>query len=100
MVSCLAGQRRFGPAAVVVGPDDLVDEARPAEDAVQQHLAIVRLAVVDVEEERTRVGKHPARLPQAGLQEGAIVVEVIGIRGGAEGSRAVALAPEAGPVAP
>ena len=43
--------------------------------------------------------EHPVCLPQARLQEGAIVVEVIGIRSGAEGGGAVALAPEAGPVA-
>jgi len=45
-----------GPApgracAVVVRPDDLVQKAVAAEDAVQQHLAVVYLAVVDVEVE-------------------------------------------------
>src|ERR1043165_982275 len=37
--------------AVVVGPDDLVHERRATEDLVEEHLAVVHLAVVDVEEE-------------------------------------------------
>ena len=37
--------------AVVVGPDDLVQEALAAEDPVEQELAVVSLAVVDVEVE-------------------------------------------------
>ena len=47
----MAGQRRFGLAAVVVGPDDLVDKGGAAEDAVEQDFDVVDFAVVDVEEE-------------------------------------------------
>ncbi len=45
---------RFGARAVVVRPDDLVQEAVAAEDLVEQDLAVVRLAVVEVEVERAR----------------------------------------------
>ena len=89
----------LGSAAVVVGPDDLVEKTLPAEDAVQQHLAVVRLAVVDVEEERARAGEHPVGLLKARREEGQVVAEVIGIAGGAERGRSVAPTLEAGPVA-
>ena len=39
----------FGPAAVIVGPDDLVQEALAPEDGIQQDLAVMHFAVVDVE---------------------------------------------------
>src|SRR3712207_7594850 len=45
----LRGPPPCRPGAVVVGPDDLVEEVLAAEDAVEQDLAVVRLAVVDVE---------------------------------------------------
>ena len=98
MVSCFGGPTPLRPAAIVVGPDDLVDEARPAEDAVEQHLAVVRLAVVDVEEERARGGEHPVGLDQSRLEEGQVVVEAIPIAGLAERGGPIALALEAGPV--
>ena len=90
----LGGPTPLRPAAIVVGPDDLVDEARPAEDAVQHHLAVVRLAVIDMEEERARVGEHPMGLVQARLEEGQVVVEAIPITGLAERGRPIALALE------
>ena len=63
-----------GPApararAVVVGPDDLVEEALAPEDLVEQQLAVVRLAVVDVEVERAlarRAAGAPARAAARG----------------------------------
>ena len=39
----------LGPPAVVIRPDDLVQEAVATEDGVQQHLAVVHFAIVDVE---------------------------------------------------
>src|SRR5207244_5942978 len=56
-------------APVVVGPDDLVEEAAPAEDLVQQQLAVVGLAVVDVEVERPAAPQEPPGLPQPRLEE-------------------------------
>ena len=54
-----------GARAVVVGPDDLVEEALAAEDLVEQQLAVVRLAVVDVEVQRALAREQPVGLLQA-----------------------------------
>ena len=45
-----------GARAVVVRPDDLVEEALAPEDLVEQQLAVVGLAVVDVEVQRALAG--------------------------------------------
>ena len=43
----------FGAAAEIIGPDNLVDKTLATEDGVKQEdLAVVRLAIVDVEIER------------------------------------------------
>ena len=51
--------------AVVVRPDELVEEAVAPEQRVQQHLGVVRLAVVEVQVERAVVGEQPPRLDAA-----------------------------------
>ena len=79
----LGGPAAFGAAAVVVGPDDLVEEAGAPEDAVQQHLAVVRLAVVDVEVEGAVGGEDAVSLDEARGEEGEVVVE--GVVEGARG---------------
>ena len=56
--------------AVVVGPDDLVQEALAAEDLVEQHLAVVHLAVVDVEVERAVAAPAPVA-PRAAAARGS-----------------------------
>src|SRR5665647_3431833 len=48
-----------GPAPVVVGPDDLVEKRLAPEDLVKEHLAVMRLAAVDMEEQRA-VGREDA----------------------------------------
>ena len=68
-----------GAAAVIVGPDDLVEEAVAAEDAVEEHLAVVDFAVVDVEVERAAGGEQAVGLDQARLEEGEEIVEEIGV---------------------
>src|SRR5262249_48747126 len=64
--------------AVVVRPDDLVDERLASEDPIQEYLAVVHLAVVDVEVEASRRREHTMRLAQARLEEREVVVERIG----------------------
>ena len=85
--------------AVVVGPDDLVHERRPAENAVELDLAVVRLARVQVHEQRPVGLQQPARLLQAGAEEGRVVVERVVVRLRAELVRAVRAAPETSAVA-
>ena len=54
----------LGARAVVVGPDDLVEEALAAEDLVEEHLGVVRLARVEMQVERAvlpRGGGGPPR---------------------------------------
>jgi hypothetical protein len=60
----------LGAPAVVVGPDDLVEEAAPAEELVEQDLDVVGLARVEVHVERAVVGQQPAGVLQARAQEG------------------------------
>ena len=79
----LGGPPARGAPAVVVGPDDLVEEAVAPEDAVEQHLAVVHLAVVDVEVEGAVGGEDAVGLAQPRLEEGEVVVE--GIVEGARG---------------
>ena len=73
----LGGPPALGAAAEVVGPDDLVEEALAPEDGVEQDLAVVGLAVVDVEEEGAVGGEDAAQFEQAGFEEGEEVVEEV-----------------------
>src|SRR5204862_6042265 len=67
--------------AVVVGPDQLVQEALAAEDLVQQQLDVVRLAIVEVDVERAAVVQQAAGLAQPRLEEAQVVVEVVPVGG-------------------
>ena len=82
----------LGARAVVVGPDDLVEKALAPEDLIEQQLAVVGLAVVDVEVERARAGEQPAGLLEARREEGEVVVEVVAVGGLGEQLRPVAAA--------
>jgi len=70
----------FGASAVIVGPDDFVQEAGPAKDAVQQDLAIMHFAVVDVKIQRPVRFEHPPGFDQARLDETQEIVEQVGVR--------------------
>ena len=63
--------------AVVVGPDQLVEERVAAEDLVEQQLAVVRLAVVDVEVQRAVRGQQLSRARAAAAPESQVVVELV-----------------------
>ena len=94
-----------GPAVartppVVVGPHDLVEEALAPEDAVQQQLGVVHLAVVEVQVERAARLQQPPRLRQERFEEGEVVVEGVVEGARAEAHRLVAPAAEARAVAP
>ena len=71
----LRGPAAPRPGAVVVGPDDLVQEALTAEDLVEQNLAVVSLTVVDVEVERPVVAEQPVGLVQPRPDEAEVVVK-------------------------
>ena len=85
--------------AVVVGPDDLVEEALAAEELVEQQLAVVRLAVVDVEVQRAVGREQAADLAQARLEEREVVVERVAVGGLLQQPARVPPPAEAGPVA-
>ena len=85
--------------AVVVGPDDLVQEAVAAEDLVEQHLAVVRLARVEVHVERAVLPQQPPRLAQPRLEEAEVVVVAVVVGRCADDCRAVAAPAEARAVA-
>ena len=63
--------------AVVVGPDQLVEECVAPEDLVEQQLAVVGLAVVDVEVQRPVLGEQRAGRAQPRLQEAEVVGELV-----------------------
>ncbi len=69
----------FRPAAVVIRPDDLVQEALPPEDGIQQDFAVMHLAVVNVEIQAARWFEQTVRLAEARFEEGQVIVKDIGI---------------------
>jgi hypothetical protein len=69
----------LGARPVVVRPDDLVHEARAAEDLIQHHLAVVNLARVDMEEQAAGRLQHATRLDQPRPQKAEEVVEAVGV---------------------
>ena len=97
----LGGPASFGAGAVVVGPDDFVLEAGPAEDLVEQDFAVVDFAGVDVEEEAAGGGEDAVGFDEVRAEEGEIVAEGIGVTGGGghEALGAVAMAAEADAIA-
>jgi hypothetical protein len=88
----------LGPATVVVRPDDLVQERRAPEDTVKEHLAVVNLAVVDVEVKASVRCQNAVRLGEPRFQEGQMVVEEIAEALGPDHDAlvATALEPDAG----
>ena len=70
----LRGPAIFCAPAVVVRPDDLVQEVVATEDLVEQHLAVMRFSVVDVEVERSVVREQTSRLFQLRPDERQVVV--------------------------
>ena len=66
---------RFG--SVVVCPDDLVEKTFPAEERVEQHFRVVRLAVVEVQVEGAVVGEQAPRLGQPRFEKAPVVVEAV-----------------------
>ena len=84
---------------VVIGPDQLVEEAFPPEYLIQEQLAVVSLAVVDVKVERAFAGEQTLGMLQAWGEESEIVLEGVAIGALREQARGVATSREAGPVA-
>ena len=67
----------LGLRAVVVRPDDLVEERLAAEEGVEQDLRVVRLAVIEMEVQRPVVGEEAPRLDEPRLEEAPVVVEAV-----------------------
>jgi len=75
----LGGPAPLRPAAVVVSPDHLVDEVLPPEDPVEQDLAVMDLAVVDVEIQGAVVSQQASGLLQPRPKPAGVVVKAVGI---------------------
>ena len=67
------------PPAVIISPDDLVEETIAAKDLVQQHLAVMHFAVIDVEIQRAMRSKQTVGLFQARGKKGQVVVKDVGV---------------------
>ncbi len=89
----------FRPAAVVIRPDDLVQEALPPEDGIQQDFAVMHLAVVNVEIQAARWFEQTVRLAEARFEEGQVIVKDIGIPFRADLDGLIAPSAEAGAIA-
>jgi hypothetical protein len=76
-----------GAGAVVVGPDDLVEEALAAEELVEEELHVVRLPIVDVKVERPALREHPSHFTEPRLEKAQVVVELVAVRGFCEQRR-------------
>jgi len=87
----------LGAAPVVVGPDDLVEEAVAAEHRVEEHLRVVRLPVVQVQVEGPGVRQQTPGLLEAGLQEVPVVLEGVVVPEHRAADRLVAASSEAQP---
>jgi hypothetical protein len=86
----LGGPSLLGSSAVVVGPDDLVEETLAAEDLIEQQLAVMRLSIVDVEVEGAARCEQSVSFAQPWLKEREVVVELVEIRRLGEQARLVA----------
>lgn len=78
-VIVLGGPFLFGARAVIVGPNDLVQEALTPEDLVKQHLAVVHFAVIDVKVEAAVGFEHPPGLNETRLDERDKIVEEVAV---------------------
>ena len=85
--------------AIVIRPDDFVQEARPAEDLVQEHLYVVDLAVVEVDVQGPAGLQHPAHFAQARGEKREVVGVDVQVARGAQRNRTVATPLEANAVA-
>ena len=65
--------------AVVVRPDDLVQKALAPEDLVQQHLAVMHLAVINVKVQAARGRENPFGFHQARLDKGEEIVKDVAV---------------------
>ncbi len=86
-------------SAVIVSPDDLIQERVATKDLVEQKLAVMHLAVIDVEIKTGVWLEDAVSLHQPRLEEGQVVVENVGISFRAELDRLVAPPLEAGAIA-
>jgi hypothetical protein len=65
------------PRAVIVGPDDFVQETLASEDGIEQDFAVVNFSIVDVEIEAAVRRQQTMGLGQSWLKEGQIIVEQV-----------------------
>ena len=89
----------FGLSAIVISPDDLVDETLAPEDPVQPDLAIMHLAVVDVEIQAAAWFQQPVSLFQARAYKFLVIIKGIGVLFGAQLNRLVSIPLETLPIA-
>jgi len=97
-VIVLGGPLLLGACAVVVSPDDLVDERVPPEQLVEEDLAVVDLPIVDVKEERPTRLEEATGLLKPRLHELEEVLELVGEAGRSDLDGAVPLPLEPGAV--
>ncbi len=88
-----------GARAVVVRPDDLVEEALPPKELVEQHLAVMHLAIVNVKVQAAVSREDASGFYQARFEEEQEVVKDVTVLLGADLGGGVTLPRKAGAVA-
>ena len=81
----------FGPPAVIISPDDFVEEGCPAENPVQQDFAVMHFPAVNMQEEGAGRSQQPVGFPQSRFQEGQVIVKLVAERQTSDPDRLVAL---------
>src|SRR5581483_12033569 len=89
---------RLRARAVVIGPNDFVQEAVAPEDRVQKYLAVVHLSVIDVEVQGARSLEDSLKFSEPRLQKIEVIIIDVQVSGLPNPDRSVTLALEAGPI--
>ena len=88
----------LGTGAVVVRPNDFIEETIPAKDHVAHDLRVVHLAVIQVQIQSPVLGEEIACRLQPGKQERPVILEGVVVTGQRLYVAGVALAFEAAPI--
>ena len=64
-------------AAVVVGPDDLIQEAFATEQRIEQNLGVMRFAVVEVQIEGAGFAQHAPGLLKSRLEKTPVIGKLV-----------------------
>ncbi len=86
------------PPAEIVGPDDLVQEVFPPKDLIQQDLAVMCLAEVDMEIQTAGWLEHAVGFHQPGFEKSPVILEAVAIIAGGDDLSGITLIAKTNPI--